>query len=132
MTVKKRAAKTIDLAFFDRLFRGVWARLVPQLGVTSVRSILEQTLREVLVHYPVLEHLRVRGGGIDLGDFSDHSADAQPERVEQALWAYLETLTNLLGRLSGEGVSKSISSYILSQEKGRGLSTLFYRTGLKF
>lgn len=132
MTVKKRLAKTIDLAFFDRIFRGVWARLVPQLGVTSVRSILEQALGEAMVHYPVLEHLRVHGGGIDLTNFGDHRTDGQPERVEQALWAYLETIISLLGRLSGEGVSRGISSYILAQEKGKGLSALFYRTGLKF
>lgn len=132
MLTKKRTLKKLDLAFFDILFRGVWARLVPQLGVTSVRAVLEQTLGEAMVHYPVLEHLRVRSGGIDLGDFSDHKNDEQPERVHQALWAYLETMTNLLSRLSGEKVSKSVSSYILAQEKGKGLSTLFYRTGLKF
>lgn len=132
MLTKKRVIKKIDLAFFDTLFRGVWARLVPQIGVTSVRAVLEQSLAEAIVHYPVLEHLRIRGGGIDLVDFSDHRSDTQPERVEQALWAYLETLTNFLSRLSGENVARSVSSYILAQEKGRGLSTLLYRTGLKF
>lgn len=132
MVTRKQGHKQLDIVFFDKLFRGVWARLVPQLGVISVHSVLEQARGEAMVHYPILEHFRVRGDGIDLAGFNGHRAPGQPERVEQALWAYLEILINLLARFSGESVSRGIISYILAQEKGKRLSSLFYRTGLKF
>lgn len=121
-----------DLVFFDTLFRGVWARLVSKLGVTSVRGLLEQTLQDTTVHYPILEHVRIMESGVNLTELGSHRDDRNAEAVEHALWSYLEQLASTLERLSGSVVSREIVSYITSREKGKRFGELLYRTGLKF
>lgn len=132
MAISRRNQKSVDLPLFDKLLRGVWARLVSTLGVTSVRSVLGQALDETLVHYPVLEHIRVREGGVDLSGLEEHAAGEKMALLNQALWAYLETITRLVGRLCGVMVSRCLIDYITAEEKGRGFNALLYRTGLKF
>jgi hypothetical protein len=128
-------AKGVDLTFFDTLFRGVWVRMVSVLGVSSVQGILREALAEAVTHYKVLEHIRVREGGVLLkGLEAVLQADgvATEKEVEKALWGFLELVTQKVGVLSGDMVSRKIITYVEQKEQGKAFGQMLHRTGLEF
>lgn len=126
--------KNVDLVFFDKIFRGVWAHMVAEMSVNSVQSIFRLAFHETAVHYPILEHIQIREGGVNLRGLEQHQRDTVSgiSESERALWAYLEELARMSGNLSGEMTSRRIIDFVSSQGKGKEFGKLLFRTNLKF
>lgn len=132
---KKSHQKSVDLVFFDKLFRGMWAQMMVQMSIGAAQNIFHRALKETMLHYPILEHARIREGGVNLKELEQHRNDIQKHSItelERALWAYVENVAHLSEELSGPPMSEQIIHYVTSQAQGRAFANLLHRTGLKF
>lgn len=122
------------IAYFETMFRVIWARIVPVLGVTNARSMFEHGLAEAALRYHSLEAARIRDEGVHLAGLKEEvkAGKETVEHLEEALWAYLEVFTRVLGELSGEMISRQVVDVIQSKDGGKHFSEKLYRTGLRF
>lgn len=118
----------LDLVFFDELFRSIWARIVPLLGVVNVRALLEHALEEVHERHPALNSLRVADDGVRLGHLKEEikSGKIKEEEVFAALREYLSSLIHLLAQLTGEVVSRQIIQIVHDKRKENNIKEEIY------
>ncbi|MBI4133386.1 hypothetical protein HY478_02110 [Candidatus Uhrbacteria bacterium] len=106
--------KDTDLEFFETLFRSIWARIVPILGILNVKTMLEHALEEGRSHHPVLNHVRIREDGVRLVLLKQavSAKKVSKEEVQEGLRDFLTSLVHLLARLSGDIVSTQVREVI--------------------
>lgn len=103
-----------DIDFFEGLFRLIWARIVPILGILNVKTMLEHALEEGRVRHPILCEVHVREDGIRLVALKQalRMKQVTPEDAREALRDYLASLVHLLARLSGNVVSDQVYTMV--------------------
>lgn len=127
MPVREKHTKQAEkLEFLDELFRSIWARIVPTLGVTNVRSMLTYALNEASTKYPLLKEVRVRDDGVRLDALHTEvkHGTKKPEEVYEALREYLATLIHLLAQLTGEVVSRQVRELIEKIKREKHITSL--------
>ncbi|MDO8435461.1 MAG: hypothetical protein Q7S89_02155 [bacterium] len=118
-------------SFFDTLFRTIWARVVSRLGVTNTRSLLEHARAETALQYPLIESVRIGDGGIILSSLQD-AMQKNPRRFDTAIWAFIDTFTQVVSKLSGEVISREVQSAVRAKQRGHVFEEQLIRGGLHF
>lgn len=123
-----KSKSELDLAFFDELFRSIWARIVPLLGIVNVRALLEHALEEVHERHPALNSLRVADDGLRLAPLKEaiKSGELKEKEVYTALREYVSSLIHLLAQLTGEVVSRQIIQIVHEKRKKNNIKEEIY------
>lgn len=114
MTLKTQKSKEAEVELYEELFRSIWARIVPTLGVLNVRAMLEHALAEALPGHPILKEIKVREDGVRLMVLREavKAGELNHDEVCAALREYLATLIHVLARLTGEVVSRQVKELV--------------------
>ena len=82
---------------YEDLFKALWEKIVPTLGVISLKLIMDRAISKTAEKYPAITFLRVTDEGLD---FSELRKQISSNNGALSKEAFKELMLNLFGILS--------------------------------
>jgi len=96
-----RGVKKEVVDIYEEMLVAVWAKIVPTLGKTTVRTIARRALHLVTQRYATLESVAVTEDGFDFRSLKDRVDERDKATIREALKELIVSLFDILAKLTG-------------------------------
>ncbi len=86
---------------YEDLFKTIWEKIVPTLGVMSLKLIMDRAISKTAEKYPAVTFLKVTDEGLDFGELRKQISSNNGALSKEAFKELMLNLFGILSKLTG-------------------------------
>jgi hypothetical protein len=105
--------RKLVLDIYIELLETIWAKTSTIVGSTTVATLLETALSEVIPQHPFLESLQVSSGGLDFSGFSSALERLSADEIRAGFEDLIAELYAAFTILTGDVILRQIDPHLI-------------------
>jgi hypothetical protein len=110
-------AEVVDI--YEEILVAVWAKILPTLGKTTVRTIAQRVLHLTAQSHAILDSMTVTDDGFDFTTLKERVDEKDKAAIREALKELIVSLFDILAKLTGNVLVERLTREIDGLEKIR-------------
>jgi hypothetical protein len=121
-TIERRVDRSVKaevVDIYEEILVAVWAKILPTLGKTTVRTIAQRVLHLTAQSYVILDSMTVTDDGFDFTTLKERVDEKDKAAIREALKELIVSLFDILAKLTGNVLVERLTREIDGLEKIR-------------
>ena len=97
----EKGVKEEIVDIYEDLFRTIWDRIMPTLGLVTTTTIMERAIYRTRQEFEALQHLKVTDNGLDFSELRERVSEKDKGTLKEGLKELIAALFDILAKLTG-------------------------------